>query len=126
MRYLRGQGVSERSGACFLSRLWNRLRPSSRQEIETKKSIVSLFLARFTLTEEEIQCMTSRDVPMGLAFFQALDKTEQIRTDCRVLMSGEDGPTKAGYALTLGCYQLTDSNHRGRTDWISWHLPHPI
>ena len=30
-----------------------------------------------------------------------MDKAERIRDDCRVLMAAEDGPTKAGYAITL-------------------------
>lgn len=64
--------------------------------MQVQKSIVSLFLARFTLSEEETEALTSRDVPVGKRFFQAMDKTEQIREDCRVLMAGEDGPTKAG------------------------------
>jgi hypothetical protein len=64
--------------------------------VENKKSIVTLFLSRFTLNEEEVEAMTSRDVPVGQRFFQAMDKTERIRTDCRVLMAGEDGPTQAG------------------------------
>lgn len=67
-----------------------------RQEVETRKSIVALFLARFTLNEEEVEAMTSRDIPVGPRFFAAMDKTEKIRNDCRVLMAGEDGPTKAG------------------------------
>ena len=67
-----------------------------RQEVEARKSIVTLFLARFTLSDEEMEAMTSRDVPIGARFFKAMDKTEKIRSDCRVLMSGEDGPTKAG------------------------------
>lgn len=67
-----------------------------RQEVENKKSVVTAFLARFTLNEDEVEAITSRDVPMGQRFFQAMDKTERIRDDCRILMSGEDGPTKAG------------------------------
>jgi len=67
-----------------------------RQEVETKRSIVTLFLARFTLNDEDIDAITSRDVHVGRRFFEAMDKTEQIRNDCRVLMAGEDGPTKVG------------------------------
>ncbi len=67
-----------------------------RQEVEVKKSIVELFLTRFALSEEEIEAMTSRDVPLGQRFFGAMDRTERIRDDCRVLMAGEEGPTKAG------------------------------
>lgn len=64
--------------------------------MEDKKSIVTAFLARFTLSDEEVEAITSRDVPVGQRFFAAMDKTERIRDDCRVLMVGEDGPTKAG------------------------------
>lgn len=64
--------------------------------METRKSIVLLFLDRFTLNDEEIEAITSREISLGPLFFSAMNKTERIRGDCRVLMSGEDGPTKAG------------------------------
>lgn len=74
-----------------------------RREVEDKKSIITLFLARFTLSEDEVEAVTSRDVPVGKRFFDAMGKTERIREDCRVLMAGEDGPTKAGYDGSV-CY----------------------
>ena len=67
-----------------------------RQDVEDKKTIITLFLARFTLDESEIEALMSRDIPIGQQFFDAMDKTERIREDCRVLMAGEDGSTKAG------------------------------
>ena len=67
-----------------------------RQEVEDKKTIITLFLARFTLDEAEVEALTSRDIPIGQRFFDAMDKIERIREDCRVLMAGEDGSTKAG------------------------------
>ncbi|PPQ84070.1 hypothetical protein CVT26_013151, partial [Gymnopilus dilepis] len=70
-----------------------------RQEVEDKKSIISLFLDRFTLNESEVEALTSREVPVGPRFFQAMDKTARIREDCRVLMAGEDGSTKAGLEI---------------------------
>lgn len=70
--------------------------------MDTQKSIVLLFLDRFTLNEDEVEAITSRERSLGSQFFSAMNKTEQIRNDCRVLMSGEDGPTKAGYAPS--CY----------------------
>lgn len=57
---------------------------------------MSLFLARFTLSEDDTEAMVSRDVPVDKRFFAAMDKAEQIRADCRVLMVGEEGSTKAG------------------------------
>ncbi|KAF7367249.1 Conserved oligomeric Golgi complex subunit 6 [Mycena sanguinolenta] len=72
-----------------------------RQEVENKKSIVTLFLNRFTLNEEEVEAMTSRDVPIGQRFFQAMDKTERIRTDCRVLMAGRGWTNASRYRLDI-------------------------
>jgi conserved oligomeric Golgi complex subunit 6 len=69
--------------------------------VETRKSIVSLFLSRFTLDEEETEAITSRDVALGKRFFSAMDKTERIRNDCQLLMAGEDGPTQAGSVKAL-------------------------
>ncbi|EGN95884.1 hypothetical protein SERLA73DRAFT_162575 [Serpula lacrymans var. lacrymans S7.3] len=67
-----------------------------RNEVESRKSIITLFLSRFTLTRSEIDALTARDVPVGPTFFAAMSKAEHVRRDCRVLMVGEDGPTKAG------------------------------
>ena len=68
----------------------------NRQEAETKKMIATLFLQRFTLTKEEAEAIAERDVPVGERFFTAMDRSERIRDDCRLLMSGEDGPTQTG------------------------------
>lgn len=69
----------------------------NRKETEKKKLIATIFLQRFSLTKEELEAITERDVPVGPRFFAAMDKTERIRDDCRLLMSGEDGaPTQAG------------------------------
>ena len=67
-----------------------------RQDVDRRQSIVTLFLARFTLSEDEIESLVSGDVPIGRRFFDAMDKAHAIRADCRVLMSGEDRPTQAG------------------------------
>ncbi|KAF6742370.1 oligomeric Golgi complex subunit 6 [Ephemerocybe angulata] len=67
-----------------------------RQSISAKSTIITLFLASFTLSQDEMNAMTSRDVPVGAAFFAAMEKCEKIREDCRVLMAGEEGPTRAG------------------------------
>ena len=71
-----------------------------------KQSIVTMFLSRFTLTDEETEIVTSRDVPVGPRFFNTMDKTERIRQDCEVLMAGEDGPTQVG----LDVMSSTSSN----------------
>ncbi|KDQ56782.1 hypothetical protein JAAARDRAFT_70472 [Jaapia argillacea MUCL 33604] len=69
-----------------------------RQAISTQQQILSLFLHRFTLTPSDISALTSRDVPLGKSFFEAMDKAVKIREDCRVLMGvgGEEGPSQVG------------------------------
>jgi hypothetical protein len=78
------------SHACLLHTLLHS------HQVETRKSILTLFLSRFTLSDAEVAALTSRDVPVGQRFFDAMDRTERIRHDCTVLMAGEDGPTQAG------------------------------
>ena len=96
--------------ACYLPSLLDEfIVLNDRQEVEDKKTIITLFLARFTLDEPEVEALTSRDIPIGQRFFDAMDKTERIREDCRVLMAGEDGSTKAGWVLSsyylyIKCY----------------------
>ena len=67
-----------------------------RQEVKTRQSIVTLFLSRFTLSDDETNTLSSPDVPVGHTFFAAMDRAQAIREDCRVLMAGEDSPSKAG------------------------------
>jgi hypothetical protein len=54
-----------------------------------RQAIVAVFLRRFTLSDREVKAMTSREVPVGKVLFEAIERTEAIRRDCRVLMSGE-------------------------------------
>lgn len=67
----------------------------------TRQSIVSLFLSRFTLTETETEAITSRNVPVGKRVFDAMDRTEEIRDGCQILLSGEGGSTKAGCGTAI-------------------------
>ncbi|THU94175.1 oligomeric complex COG6 [Dendrothele bispora CBS 962.96] len=90
-----------------------------RQEVELKRSIVSLFLSRFTLSESESEAIVSRDVPVGKKFFDAMDKTEKIREDCRVLMAGEDGPTKAGLDIMGSTSSYLEQGYEKMFRWCS-------
>ena len=62
----------------------------------TRQMIVSLFLSRFTLTEAETEAITSRDIPVGKHMFDAIDRTQEIRDSCQILLSGDGGGTNAG------------------------------
>ena len=67
-----------------------------RQDVDRRRSIVTPFLARLTLSEDEMESLISGNVPIGRRFFDVMDKARAIRADCRVLMSGEDRPSQAG------------------------------
>ncbi|EDR06395.1 uncharacterized protein LACBIDRAFT_190965 [Laccaria bicolor S238N-H82] len=90
-----------------------------RREVEDKKSIITLFLARFTLSEGEVEAITSRDVPVSERFFDAMGKTERIREDCRVLMAGEDGPTKAGLDIMASTSTYLEQGFEKILRWTS-------
>ncbi|KAF9242033.1 oligomeric complex COG6-domain-containing protein [Melanogaster broomeanus] len=93
-----------------------------RQEVETRKSIVLLFLNRFTLSDEEAEAMTSRDVQVGSRFFQAMNNTERIREDCRVLMSGEDGPTQAGMDIIATTSSYLEQGYEKIYRWCTFEF----
>ena len=88
-----------------------------RQEVATRQSIVTLFLDRFTLSQDEVEAIISREVPIGKRFFAAMNKAESIQLDCRVLMSGETGSTKAGYDFISNYSGMVLSNRD--LDWTS-------
>jgi conserved oligomeric Golgi complex subunit 6 len=66
-----------------------------------RQSIISVFLARFTLTEAEVEAITSREVPVGRRLFEAMDRAEKIRDDCQILLGGEGEHTKSGSVVRL-------------------------
>ena len=77
-----------------------------RKDVDDRKSIIDLFLNKFTLTEEEAGTIKSGNAPIDTRFFQIMDKTNKIRDDCRVLMAGEDGPTQSGCASHPSHFQF--------------------
>ncbi|KZT09589.1 oligomeric complex COG6 [Laetiporus sulphureus 93-53] len=93
-----------------------------RQVITTRQSIVSLFLSKFTLSEDEKEAITSRDVPVDQRFFAAMDKTQRIRDDCRVLMTGEDGPTKAGLDILSATSGYLEQAHQKIFRWCCFEF----
>ncbi|KAF8638929.1 hypothetical protein AX17_001841 [Amanita inopinata Kibby_2008] len=90
-----------------------------RKETETMKLIATLFLDRFTLTNDELEAVTERDVPVGQRFFAAMDKAEQIREDCRLLMGGEDGPTQAGMDIMASTSSHLEQGYDKIFRWCS-------
>ncbi|KAF8633476.1 hypothetical protein AX15_001436 [Amanita polypyramis BW_CC] len=91
-----------------------------RKEAETKKVIATVFLQKFTLSKEELEAITERDVSIGQRFFAAMDKAERIRDDCRLLMSGEDGaPTQAGVDIMAATSSHLEQGYDKIFRWCS-------
>jgi hypothetical protein len=87
-----------------------------------KQSIVTMFLSRFTLTDEETEIVTSRDVPVGPRFFDTMDKTGRIRQDCQVLMAGEDGPTQVGLDIMSSTSSNLEQAYEKIFRWCSFEF----
>ena len=87
-----------------------------------KQSIVTLFSSRFTLTDEETEILTSRDVPVGRHFYDTMDKTERIRQDCQVLMAGEDGPTQVGLDIMSSTSSNLEQAYEKIFRWCSFEF----
>ncbi|KZV66572.1 oligomeric complex COG6 [Peniophora sp. CONT] len=90
-----------------------------RQDVDRRQSIVTVFLARFTLSEDEIESLVSGDVPIGRRFFNAMDKAHTIRADCRVLMSGEDSASQAGLDIMAATAQYLEKAYDKLFRWCS-------
>lgn len=90
-----------------------------RKDVEVKKSIIDLFLTKFTLTEEEAGIIKSGDAPIGTRFFQVMDKIDKIRDDCRVLMVGEEGPTQSGIDIMSTTSSYLEHSYGKLFRWTS-------
>ncbi|SGY81921.1 BQ5605_C009g05534 [Microbotryum silenes-dioicae] len=84
------QLASANSGTRYLLEHVEGLR-QQRAATTVQQSLVHLFLTRFSLTDDELRILTSREIPVGPDLFAAMNKTERIRSDCRALLSGEAG-----------------------------------
>ncbi|KAF8583843.1 oligomeric complex COG6 [Ramaria rubella] len=95
---------------------------SQRSIMTTRQSIVSLFLSQYTLTEAETEAITSRDIPVGKRMFDAMHKTEKIRDDCKILLSGEGGGTNAGLDIMSLTSSLLDQAYQKIFRWCSFEF----
>jgi hypothetical protein len=89
-------------------------------DVQQKQTIVTLFLARFTLSEAETAALTSRDVPVGGRFFtNAMDKVVRVCADC--IPYATEHHSNAGRPATytrLG--RCTDNGHEGEMEGGIW------
>jgi hypothetical protein len=57
--------------------------------------VVDRFLAKFTLTEQEIKILSATSEPVNIEFFDALNHLQQIYSDCQLLLTTKN--QTAGY-----------------------------
>lgn len=92
------------------------------EQLTSRSALVNSFLKRFTLADEETDAITSRDVPVGKKMFDAMDRTEQIREDCKVLLSGEGGESQAGLDIMAMTSQLMEQAYQKLFRWCSFEF----
>lgn len=63
--------------------------------------------------------MQSRDIQIDAQFFRTMQKAEKIIADSRVLMSGEDGATKAGVDIIATSSQQLEQGYDKLARWCS-------
>jgi hypothetical protein len=106
------------------------LTASRRTTTASQSTLLSLFLARFTLTEAEAEAVTSRAVPIGTEFFAALDRLAQIRSDCAVLLvgreEGEQGGMRAGMDIMDASAAQLDAAQTKMARWLLFEFRQPF
>jgi len=75
-----------------------------KKQLELKKNISESFLSKFTLTEEEVECLTTRG-PLQKSFFTAMSHLQKIINDCQILLISNN--QKAGLEIIdkMSAYQ---------------------
>lgn len=63
---------------------------AQKSQVDTKRRVLSAFSAHFTLSDEEIKCLTSGGEPVNDAFFAALVSAKRIHRDSQHLLGGEN------------------------------------
>ncbi|ORX43080.1 oligomeric complex COG6 [Hesseltinella vesiculosa] len=63
------------------------------------------FLDKFTLSQEEVQILTSNSSPVNGAFFDALDHLQRIHNDCRLLLTSTHQQTGIQIMESLSLHQ---------------------
>ncbi|KAK4686174.1 conserved oligomeric Golgi complex subunit 6, partial [Tremellales sp. Uapishka_1] len=97
---------------------------SQRASAQLRATIISLFLARFTLSSTELDALTSRDVPVGQSLFDALDRVEKIRQDCQALLvgSGGDEDMQAGLDIMASTSAQMESGYNKIYRWLQFEF----
>ncbi|GAA99503.1 uncharacterized protein L969DRAFT_93961 [Mixia osmundae IAM 14324] len=92
--------------------------------ITTQRQLLAdVFTARFTLDDDELRLLNSREVNVGPSLFAVMDKVERIRQDCRVLMGGESGTSsQAGLDIMASSSQYLETAYQKIYKWCAFQV----
>ncbi|WVQ77320.1 hypothetical protein IAR50_007004 [Cryptococcus sp. DSM 104548] len=109
------------SGTKYLLERADGLR-AQRASAELRAHLITLFLARFTLSEHEQAALSSRDINIGQTLFDALDHVEKIREDCTVLLGGEEGKAQAGMDIMAATSEQLEVGYTKIHKWCQFEF----
>ncbi|ODN77170.1 hypothetical protein L202_05695 [Cryptococcus amylolentus CBS 6039] len=109
------------SGTKYLLERADGLR-AQRASAELRAHLITLFLARFTLSEHEQAALSSRDISIGQTLFDALDHVEKIREDCTVLLGGEEGKAQAGMDIMTSTSEQLEAGYTKIHRWCQFEF----
>ncbi|UZJ55326.1 hypothetical protein CBS101457_004646 [Exobasidium rhododendri] len=91
-----------------------------------QSALLETFLARFSLSPAQLETVNSRTEVVGPPLFAAMDRLQDIRSDCKVLLAGHDEGTKAGMRAGMDIMdetsQLLDKAHEKITKWLNFEM----
>lgn len=111
--------IAANQGTKYLLEHADGLRKAS-QSTANKQLLAKVFLHRFTLTEPEIQALTTRDVKVNRHLFSAMDHCERIRSDCAALLTGDLTPAEtetAGLDIMQAISKYLDKGYEKVMKW---------
>ncbi|WOO80503.1 Conserved oligomeric Golgi complex subunit 6 [Vanrija pseudolonga] len=109
------------SGTKYLLERADGLR-SQRSSAQLRTSLVTLFLARFTLTQGEERALSSREFDLGPETFKALDHVEAIRSDCRALLGGDEAKMQAGLDIMASTGVQMEAGYTKIHRWLEFQF----
>ncbi|KAL9542008.1 hypothetical protein MBANPS3_008824 [Mucor bainieri] len=71
----------------------------------TQIAVVDRFLAKFTLSEQEIKTLSNMSEPVDNAFFDALQHMQQIHSDCQLLLTTKNQTAGRDIMESMALYQ---------------------
>ncbi|KAI5122053.1 hypothetical protein M0805_006037 [Coniferiporia weirii] len=92
---------------------------AARHAVNEQQAAIDSFLAHFVLTQEEAEALQSRDIQIDAQFFRTMRNAERIIANARVLMNGEDGPTRAGVDIITTASQQLEQGYDKLARWCS-------